>query len=203
MLRLGITGGYGSGKSTAAQYFERKGYPIVYADPLAKKLMTEDAGVRKKIIDLLGNDAYNPDGTLNTQHVADIIFTEPGKKRAVERFVHPAVLASIDTFFTEKGSDKSYSLTFVEAALIFESRMEDMLDYVIAVIAPEEQRIRRIMQRDGTHEEEIRKRIAAQHSDEYFKARADFIIENTGDIRHLHQRCAFLETLFLSMETSS
>lgn len=200
MLRIGITGGYGSGKSTASGYFEQKGYPVIYADPLAKTLMTEDAEIQKKLTTLLGNDAYNPDRTLNTQYVAGIIFNEPGKKRALERIVHPAVLQAVDTFFRERKQESRHVSSFVEAALIFESRMEKMLDYVIAVTAPEEQRIRRIMKRDGTGEEEIRKRMAAQHSDEYYKTRADFVIENTRDIPGLHQRCAFLETLFLSME---
>lgn len=94
-------------------------------------------------------------------------------------------------------------MAFVEAALIYESRMEEMFDYVVVVTAPVEDRIRRIAKRDKTSEDEIRKRIAAQRPDEYLISRADFVIQNNGDIRHLHQRCAFLEKLFLSMEQAS
>ncbi len=202
MLRIGITGGFGSGKSTAAKYFEKKNYPVIYADPLAKKLMSEDSEIRKKLINLLGSNAYHPDGSLNKNYVAQIIFREPGKRREVERVVHPAVLASIQATLSKIESQKSPTMVFVEAALLFESRMENMLDYVIVVTASIEDRIRRIAERDKASEEEIRKRIGAQRSDEYLKKRADFVIENTGDIHFLHKRCAFLENLFLTMETS-
>lgn len=200
MIRIGITGGYGSGKSTAARYFEEKNYPVIYADPLAKKLMTDDSGVRKELISLLGNKTYNADGRLNKEHVASVIFSEPGKKQALERIVHPAVLAAVADFFSEIESKQSPKMAFVEAALIFESKMDRMLDYVIAVTAPEDIRVKRIMERDGTDDEEIRKRIHAQHSDEYLKTRADFIVENSGDIDSLQQRCVYLENIFLAME---
>lgn len=203
MLRIGITGGYGSGKSTAAKYFEKKNYPVIYADPLAKKLMSEDSEIRKKLINLLGSDAYHPDGSLNKNYVAQIIFTEPGKRREVERVVHPAVLASIQATLSKIESQQSPSMVFIEAALLFESRMENMLDYVIVVTASIEDRIRRIAKRDKTNEDDIRKRIASQQSDEYLKSRADFVIENARDIQCLRQRCAFLEKLFLTMESSS
>lgn len=201
MLRIGITGGYGSGKSAAAKYYEDKQYPVIYADPLAKKLMCEDAAIRKKLTTLLGSNAYESDGSLNTQYVASVIFTEPGKKREVERVVHPAVLAAIDNYFTGIEKQQSHPFAFTEAALIFESGMEKMLDYVIVVAAPEELRVQRIAKRDGTDEEEIRKRIAAQQSAEYLKSRADFVIENTGDIASLYERCAFLEKLFHSIKS--
>ncbi len=202
MLRIGITGGYGSGKTTAAQYFRKKNYPVIYADPLAKKLMSENLELRKKLISLLGEKAYHADGSLNKHHVAQIIFTEPGKRREVERIVHPAVLASIEDDLSQIAAQRTSPLAFVEAALLFEARMEAMLDYVIVIIAPIENRIRWVAKRDKASDEEIRKRIAAQRSDEYLKNRADFVIENTGDIHFLHKRCAFLENLFLTLESS-
>lgn len=203
MLRIGITGGFGSGKSTVAAYYEKKQYPVIYADPLAKKLMVEDKAIRKKLTNLLGKKAYLPDTSLNKEYVAHVIFSEPAKKREVERIVHPAVLDSIEKSFSKLLKKKASSLAFVEAALIYESRMEEMFDYVVVVTAPVEDRIRRIAKRDKTNEDEIRKRIAAQRPDEYLISRADFVIQNNGDIRHLHQRCAFLEKLFLSMEQGS
>jgi dephospho-CoA kinase len=203
MLRIGITGGFGSGKSTAAAYYGKKQYPVIYADPLAKKLMVKDKAICKKLTDLLGTKAYLPDTSLNKEYVAQIIFSEPEKKREVERIVHPAVLDSIEKSFSKLLKKHPPTLAFVEAALIFESHMEDMLDFVVVVTAPVEDRIRRIAKRDKTDEDEIRKRIAAQRSDEYLISRADFVIQNNGDIRRLHQRCAFLEKLFLSMEQGS
>ncbi len=202
MLRIGITGGYGSGKSTAAQFFEKKGYPVLYADPLAKRLMTEDKNIRSKLSTLLGTNTYNPDGSLNRQYVANTIFSDHGKKRALERIVHPAVLAYIDNYFSKLEQQQKKTFAFIEAALIFESGMEKMLDYVIVVSAPEEQRARRIAKRDGVSEEEIRKRIAAQHSEVHLKTKADFVIENKGDIDYLYERCTFLEQLFHSLETT-
>jgi len=200
MLRIGITGGYGSGKSTVAKYFEENGYPVIYADPLAKELMQTDKTLIKQLTDLLGKATYTPDGRLNTQYIAKNIFTNPQKKRVVERIVHPAVLESINTYFSDKDKQQSDRLAFVEAALIYESKIEQLLDYVIVVTAPLEKRIEWIKRRDGADETEIRNRINAQHSDGYLVSRADFVIENTGDISYLHNRCAFIENLFLSME---
>jgi dephospho-CoA kinase len=202
MLRIGVTGGYGSGKSTAARYFEERGYPVVYADPLAKKLMTDNPEVRTKLVSLLGEGAYNANGTLNKKYIADLIFSDTVKKSALERIVHPAVLAAVNAAFSEFERNHSTRMAFVEAALIFESHMEKMLDYVIAITAPEDVRIRRIVERDGKNPEQVRKRIAAQHPDEYLKSKADFSIENTGDIAQLYERCSFLENLFLSIGTT-
>jgi dephospho-CoA kinase len=202
MLRIGITGGYGSGKSTAARYFEERGYPVVYADPLAKKLMTDNPEVRIKLVSLMGEGAYHADGTLNKKYIADLIFSDSAKKSALERVVHPVVLTAVTAAFSEFERNQSTRMAFVEAALIFESHMEKILDYVVAITAPEDVRIRRIVERDGINREEIRERITAQYTDEYLKSKADFSIENTGDITHLNERCSFLENLFLSIGTT-
>jgi dephospho-CoA kinase len=198
--RIGITGGIGSGKSTAAGFFEERGYPVIYADPLAKKLMSEEPTTRDRLRSLLGELTYRSDGSLDTDFVAGVIFSDPGKKKALERIVHPAVLKSIDTYLKNLEEKGTHRLAFVEAALIFESGMEKMLDFVVVITAPETVRIERVANRDNVRPDEVRKRIGAQQTDDYLRRHADFVIENTKDVASLRGRCLFLESLFLSME---
>lgn len=199
MLRIGITGGLGSGKSTAAKYFETKGYPVTYADPIAKQIMAEDKKVREKIESILGPNAYRADGTLNTDYIAASIFSDRRKKNHVEGIVHPVVIKRISDFFDSHERKGEHPMAFVEAALIFESNMDSLLDYVIVVSAPEPTRIDRVALRDGSDKSSIRDRIRSQFSDELLRTRADFVLENTGDIDHLHRRCAFLEKVLLTI----
>jgi dephospho-CoA kinase len=200
MKKIGITGGYGSGKSTAAKYFSESGYPVIYTDPLAKKLMSENAGIRDALVRLLGSAAYLDTGSIDIRYISEIIFTDPARKRELERIVHPAVVAAVTSDLADLERSKRYTVAFVEAPLLFESGLHDKLDYVVAVLAARSDRIARIVGRDGLPEPVIEKRIDAQQPDEFFRLRADFVIENNAGIDELHGRCAFLLRLFDSLE---
>ena len=118
----------------------------------------------------------------------------------MERIVHPIVLESIDTRLKILEKKGTHRLAFVEAALIFESGMEKMLDFVVVIAAPETVRIDRVAHRDGARPYEVRKRIGAQRADDNLRRHADFVIENTKDVPSLRERCSFLESLLLLME---
>jgi dephospho-CoA kinase len=199
MKRIGITGGYASGKSVVSAFFEQAGYPVLHADPLAKELMVSNPGVKAEIERIVGKQAYGKDGRLDTAFVAGQIFSDQNIKGKVEAVVHPAVIRSIESKLdTLERLDKSH-IAFVEAALIYESRIDSMFDYIIAVYAPLGVRMERGIKRDGLSESEVHRRIASQYPQEYIAERADFVIENAGSLDQLNTRLTFilrlLETL--------
>ncbi|MFT7588152.1 MAG: dephospho-CoA kinase [Limisphaerales bacterium] len=177
MIKVGVTGGIGSGKTTICKMFETLCVPIYYADYRAKQLMVEDALLVEQIKTRFGNDIYNLDGDLNRSGLASIVFSDKGALADLNQLVHPAVFRdSID--WTEQHAE--YPYTIKEAALLFESGSYKMLDKIVAVYAPQELRIKRVVHRDNTNKEEVLKRIEKQWPDEKKVALADFVIYNDG-----------------------
>ncbi len=192
MIRIGITGGFGSGKSAVAEFFEQAGYPVLHADPLAKELMATNPALKKRLKEIVGREAFLEDGTLNTAHIAALIFSDHEIKKDVEAAVHPAVIRAIESKFDTLERLNKTSIAFVEAALIYESRIESMFDYIIAVTAPLETRIARSIERDGITGNEARRRINAQYHEAYVNEKADFVVDNSGNIDRLHERLQFI-----------
>ena len=176
MLKVGITGGIGSGKSTVARVFETLGVPVYNADDAAKKLMQEDPELKEKISLLLGDESYK-DGQLNRSWISANIFGKPDKVKALNALVHPATIKDAHEWMSRQTTP--YSLK--EAALIFESGSEKELDYVIGVYAPEELRIQRVIRRDDTTREAILQRMRNQLNEEEKIKRCDFVITNDDD----------------------
>lgn len=175
MLKIGVTGGIGSGKSTVAKVFEVLGIPVYYADDAAKKLMNEDEELKEKIKEHFGEAVYS-DGVLNKKMVADIVFNAPQKIELLNSLVHPATLKDAERWMQENTTP--YCIK--EAALIFESGAQQNLDYVIGVTAPVPLRILRTMQRDAVSREEVIARMDKQ-LDEGMKIKlCDFVIINDG-----------------------
>ena len=173
MLKVGITGGIGSGKSTVARVFETLGVPVYNADDAAKRLMQEDPELKEKISLLLGDESYK-DGQLNRTWISANIFGKPDKVKALNALVHPATIKDAHEWMSRQTTP--YSLK--EAAVIFESGSEKELDYVIGVYAPEELRIQRVMKRDDTTREAIQQRMRNQLNEEEKLKRCDFVITN-------------------------
>jgi dephospho-CoA kinase len=173
MLKIGLTGGIGSGKSTVAKVFEVLGIPVYYADDAAKRLMNEDTALQLKIQKQFGEAAY-ANGQLNRKYIADIVFTSPEKLELLNTIVHPATLQDAEKWMQQQTTP--YAIK--EAALIFESGAQEHLDFVIGVYAPAPLRIQRTMQRDGVTREEVIARMDKQ-LDETIKMRlCDFVITN-------------------------
>lgn len=173
MLKIGITGGIGSGKSTVARVFETLGIPVYSADDAAKRLMQEDPELKKQIIELLGESAYE-NGRLNRAWISAQTFGNPETVQKLNAIVHPVTIRDAASWMASQTTD----YTLKEAALIFESGAEKSLDYVIGVSAPEELRIRRVMERDGSTREAIVKRMQSQLSEDEKMKRCDFVIYN-------------------------
>lgn len=173
MLRLGITGGIGSGKSTVAHVFEVLGIPVYYADKEAKKMMNEDEELKAQIIRQFGNDAYN-NGILNRQHLASIVFANKQKLEVLNALVHPATIRHGLQWMARQKTP--YAIK--EAALIFESGSQEHLDYVIGVSAPLHLRLQRAMQRDKISREEVLGRMQNQIQEDIKMRLCDFVIKN-------------------------
>lgn len=173
MLKIGLTGGIGSGKSTVAKVFEVLGIPVYYADERAKELMHTNELLQQQLIFHFGKDTY-ADGKLNRKHLSSIVFADKEKLELLNSLVHPVTIADAEQWFIQQVSP----YVIKEAALLFESGATEGLDYVIAVTAPATVRIKRVMDRDGVSAEEVKKRMASQ-IDESIKIRlCDFIITN-------------------------
>jgi dephospho-CoA kinase len=179
MIKLGLTGGIGSGKSTVAEIFKALFVPVYSADKEAKRLMTCDELLKQQIITLMGSEAYFR-GNLNAQFISKQVFFDPEKLRKLNAVVHPAVHLDFGKWLHEHG-DSKYIIQ--EAAIIFESGIENMFDKIIVVDAPEDIRIKRVMERDNIEEQQVRARMKNQLPGNEIITRGDFIIRNYG--KHL------------------
>jgi dephospho-CoA kinase len=175
MLKIGITGNIGSGKTTVSKVFELLGIPVFYADDAAKKVMVTDVVLIAEIKAAFGNSSYFDDGTLNRKHIAGIVFNNDAQLAKLNSLVHPATFRAFDVWVTEI-EDAPYVLK--EAALLFESTSYKMCDYSIMVTAPLEERIKRVMKRDNIPRQEVESRNAHQFSEEKKASLANYLINN-------------------------
>lgn len=173
MLKIGLTGGIGSGKTTVAKVFETLGIPVYYADDEAKRIMNEDPALKKKITAIFGNESYE-NGKLNRAYLASIVFNDSYKLDLLNSIVHPATIKDAELWMQNKNT--AYALK--EAALLFESGSAENLDYVIGVTAPQHLRIKRVMERDGVTRDEVLKRIDRQIEEDIKIKLCDFVIVN-------------------------
>ncbi len=172
-LRVGLTGGIGSGKSLVARIFETLGIPVYYADDAAKKLQQTDPTLKAGIIEHFGEDAY-VNGQLNRKYISTVVFSQPEKLELLNSLVHPATIRDAERWLAAQTTH--YAIK--EAALIFESGSQRDLDIVIGVFAPESLRIKRVMERDQVSAEEVVRRMHMQISDRIKARLCDFVIRN-------------------------
>ena len=173
MLRVGLTGGIGSGKSTVAKIFEVLGIPVYYADAAARRLMNEDDELKQNIISHFGADSYI-DGMLNRSYIASLVFNNKEQLETLNAITHPATIRDANEWMQRQRS----SYVIKEAALIFESGSAEFLDHVIGVFAPLPLRLHRIMQRDGTSSEEIMLRMRRQLDEKIRMKLCDSVLIN-------------------------
>lgn len=176
MLRVGITGGIGSGKTTVAQIFSLLGVPVYNADHSARRLMNSDKNIREAIVKLFGQESYK--GTeLNRSFITSKVLEDEKNRALINAIVHPATIADAENWMKQQKAP--YSLK--EAAILFESGAEKNLDFVIGVYAPEALRIRRTIERDGRSEAEVKKWMSRQMNEEEKMKLCDFVIYNDGN----------------------
>lgn len=173
-LKVGITGGIGTGKSFVSKIFKTMGIPFYNADLEAKLIMVKDNNIRMALVKAFGPETYFEDGSLNRVHLSKQVFDNSQRLEMLNNIVHPAVIrAGVDWSNAQNGP---YSLK--EAALLYESGSYKKLDYTILVTAPEELRIARVMKRDKVSREEVLNRIQKQMPEEEKLKFADFVIHN-------------------------
>lgn len=178
MLKIGITGGIGSGKSTVSSIFKVLGIPVFDADTYAKSIMQTDEILKKAVIELLGESSYQ-NGQLNRKWIADIVFKDPTQLEKLNALIHPATIRAGEEWSARQNSP----YTIKEAALFFESGSAEGMDYIIGVYAPQHIRMNRVMQRDGISREEVLHRMKRQIQEEVKMRLCDFVIIN--DDQHL------------------
>lgn len=194
-IKIGVTGGIGSGKSMVVNHMAHLGGKVYHADQRAKELVNIPE-LKSQIIELLGEEAYK-DETYNTKFVARVVFNDKIKLEALNRIIHPAVFRDLDNFCNEnQGSTIVY-----ESALILQTNHTHLFDYIILVNAPLENRIERVMLRDHCSREEVILRINNQSVQYTPSSKIDFIIENVDRDKtkerieeiwhHIHQKKSF------------
>ena len=176
MLKVGITGGIGSGKTTICKVFETLGIPVFYADAVAKQLMITDLILVEGVKEAFGAASYSPTGILNNQHIANIVFNNKAELEKLNALVHPAVFRAFDEWKSGIASETPYVIK--EAALLFESGSYQACDKSILVTAPLEMRLQRVISRDKVSADQVRARIDKQMSEEDKAKMADFQIRN-------------------------
>ena len=174
MKKIGITGCIGSGKSTVSKVFATLGVPVYDADTRAKKLMVTSPILVFSIKQLFGNEAYLPSGELNRKHISAIAFTDKTILTQLNTLVHPAVFND----FEEWCNNQQTHYIIKEAALMFESDSYKQLDEIIVVSAPEELRIQRTIERDGSTREAVLNRMKNQYSQAEKLERAQYELKN-------------------------
>ena len=185
MKIIAITGGIGSGKSALCDILKEFGARVFNADDVAKTLMTDDPHVRAAIVDAFGSGAYNDDGTLNRKALASRIFSDNKARERMNEIVHPAVRREF-RLFADRAREEGVDVVVREAALI--TGNEDEFDEVVVVEAPADVRTRRVGRRDNIDPEQVRSRMEAQPAPEAYRAVADRVISNDGDLKDLRDR---------------
>lgn len=183
MLKVGITGGIGSGKTTACRIFEELGIPVYYADERAKYLMQHEHFLIEQLKKNFGDEVFE-NGKLNRAYLAQRVFGNEVHLSLLNSIVHPAVFRDTERWLDEQ-SPKNVPYTLKEAALLIESGSYRTLDKLIVVTALPDVRIARVTQRDNTTEEAVMERIKHQMPDEEKIKLADFVIDNSGTIEEL------------------
>jgi dephospho-CoA kinase len=198
-LKVGVTGGIGSGKTTVCRIFEELGIPVYYADERAKALMVESKSLVKKIKALFGEQAYLPDGSLDRKLIAGLVFQDASLLQRLNAIVHPAVMEDGEKWHNRQ---RNVPYTLKESAILFEIGSQGHYDKTILVFAPKELRLQRTMLRDGLTKEAVEARMSKQMDDEQKIQMADYVLVNDGEqlllpqITALHrQLLAFAESL--------
>jgi len=188
LLKVGLTGGIGSGKSSVGKMLAALGAHVTEADSIARKLMQPGQKVYEEVVRSFGPDILSTDGTIDRKKLADAAFGTPehpkGRAQELNAIVHPAVGRAQEEWMASIGTADGRAIAVVEAALILEAGLQGQFDRIVVVTCPLETRVRRWMARNGVDEasarRELERRMAAQWPEEKKIAAADYVIDNSG-----------------------
>lgn len=180
-LILGITGSIASGKSLVAAAFEKHGAALVSADQLARDIVRPGSQVLSQLVEHFGRDVLTDDGELDRERLAQIIFSDEQARDDLNQITHPAI-GRLAVERLQEHVAAGTPLVVYEAPLLFEAGAEERVDGVLVVKIDPDIRLQRLMMRDGLNEAEARQRVNVQMSQEEKLARADYVIDNSGDV---------------------
>ncbi len=198
-LKVGITGGIGVGKTAMADVITREGYDVINADKIAKEVMNSDEEVKANLVEAFGDEVY-VGGEINTAFLADVVFKDKDELAKLNGIVHPRTIDLIYEKIHESFVEKD--MVFVETAILYEARMEKVFDFIIAILADEELKVERVIERDDTSEENVKRIISSQLDDNTKKGRADFILYNNGSLEELEANTKFYVNLLTTIGKS-
>lgn len=194
-IRVAITGNIGSGKSTFTKFLFEAGYPIILADDISKEILASDPEVKKEVVNEFGAQSFQGN-KINNKYIADNIFSDPKKLKKINSILHPRVRKRIESLSKEYFEQSN--IVFVEAALIFESKIEKMYDYVVLITADRNLRMKRSTISSKLSEEDFIKRDNNQIDQESKKKKADFVFTNDYSKDELKQKAILLINLLKS-----
>ena len=192
---VGLTGPMGSGKSAVAKIFVENGYKLIDADKVAREVVEKGSKTLEKLSKSFGDDIINPDGTLNRKLLSKRAFSSDDGAKRLNAITHPAIVSLVEKRILKYIADGIDSIVY-DAPLLFESGTDKLCDKVVSVIAPKQQRISRVKNRDNMVQSDIESRMNAQHDDSFYAEKSDFVIKNDSDLETLFEKTkAVLEKL--------
>lgn len=195
MLRIGLTGGIGSGKSSAAAMFARRGVPVIDADEIAKQLVAPGQPAYERIIQRFGKEFVDADGFIDRGRLRRHVFDDPASRRELEAILHPRVRRQIQRQL--RALRAPYCVIVIP--LIFEANQQDLVDRILVIDATEDTQVQRVAARSSLADDEIRKIIAAQIGRNVRLRQAHDVITNEGELEQLEERVNAFHTRYLDL----
>jgi dephospho-CoA kinase len=193
MIKLGLTGGIGSGKSTVAKVFEILGVPVFYADDEAKKFLFDEK-VKSELLNNYGKNIFDSDNNVIKAELAKIVFADAKQLQKLNSIVHPLLLDEFESW-SKRMQNKNHQLVVMEAAILLEAGFYTKVDKILTIITNDDDRIRRVMQRDSVTKQQVEARMKHQWKDEERSKMSDFVIDNSDHKMILKDIIALLGNL--------
>lgn len=181
-MNIGLTGGIATGKSTAANLLVERGAILIDLDRIAREVVEPGQPALAQVVERFGQAVLREDGTLDRKKLGSIVFSDEAQRKALEEILHPAIRSVMKERMTLHESRNPDKLVVVDVPLLFESKLESYFEQIMLVYVPRDEQLMRLMKRDSLSPEEAERRLAAQMNIEDKKARADIVIDNSGDI---------------------
>jgi dephospho-CoA kinase len=188
---IGITGGIGSGKSTASEYLRTRGYMVIDADIIAREIMEPGGKIIGELEAAFAEKLTHENGELNRKKLAAIAFADDEKRRKLDEITHSEIIRRIDEYI-DAGRKAGEEFIFVDAALLFEAGLDKKMDEVWLIYSPMSDRIKRVMSRDSASETEVAERMNAQMDDDEKQKLADKVIRNDGTKKEMYRKLDIL-----------
>jgi dephospho-CoA kinase len=187
MMTVALTGNAAAGKSTVVKIWAEAGVPVIRADDLAREVVLAGSPGLAEVVEAFGEEVLNEDGSLNRDALRDRVFRDPGERKLLESILHPRIRLLRDLWMVQK-REEGHPLVVAEIPLLFEVGSEGEYEAVVLVHAPEDERIRRLVEERGLKRKEAKRIVGAQHPSEAKRGKADFVLDNLGTPGELKDR---------------